>query len=518
MLNMTTTSSIDEFKIWVNAIIKLSKANLEGILNRINVVTFGHGTFKMLIEFADENFNLKTVDGSICLLQDLNIQSDQKNRHLLSKIWDFIKIQSFSNLQGTSFYSFLYFVCGLKEFSGRQLNSRRVWITICTKISNSFQGRKEISFSKEGRYFSLRMFCTIRKYGCNNSSVIKENLEDNSEGQVLNSIDQHFYYFGEGDENTNVLSFKCNRKGNLVLNSVAYKMKSYYKSFEKDFFTCMALWTLPAIELGDSVAEVSKSHNESLSKDPTNPSTSVNDFRSQEVMAYWSLADSSHQNYQGETEGIDFIKNFAENVQLKIGNSYPVLETQELPSNLSNFLSSIIVPYLLPHEPNINFESALEGICLLGTCSRCSNNTGLDISFDLIKEGTRRTGYVECKYTDHPQTLDPVLEYITHARSKKSPLTIFLTFNLDSRKEKKLLDLNPRNLRHDVNTIVAESKNSFKIVPRKRSHGELFNLNVYSIYLDGGSFNCIPLFEKDQVSNPDGVFIILETNFDIPNV
>ena len=78
------------------------------------------------------------------------------------------------------------------------------------------------------------------------------------------------------------------------------------------------------------------------------------------------------------------------------------------------------------------------------------------------------------------------------------------------------LDLTPKQLRENVKNIV-EIGDSVKIIPRKRLNEDIFNLNAYSIYLEGNSLQCVPLFEVEN-SDPDGVFIILETNFNVPKV
>jgi hypothetical protein len=556
MLNLGTESSININNKWVNGVIRLLKPNLSGIFKNLII---GSTSNISLLNFVcvDEDFKLKGTIGEneiIGLLDNLEIRCDDMNRGLLLKIWDFMKSQAFTNLQGTSFYSFYYFANILAELSGTQLDSLSLWKGICSNITTSFQRRKEVAFTTEGRFYSYRMFCKTLKYEgkaveeedeyeelgvkepedefekfeVEQEQEALQNLHDAYETRVLNSIDKHFYYFGDGHEETNFLSFGCSSYGKLLLNNQEYNLRSYYKSFEKDFFTSMALWTAPPSVDRDTIAQIVKVQSEKIVGIPANQDASANDFKCQEVMAHWAAAHSSHQNYFGATSGIDFIKSFVENIQLKVNFSYPELNCQlTLPKNLINFLNFLTIPYLVPYEPNETFKSLLENLCKLGTCSRCSNSKKFDIDFQLYHASDIRlkTCYIECKYTDKPQSPSKVQVYSDRARHRKAPLTIFMTYKLDDCFKKKMMMTNKNNdilnlapkmmrnsSRNKSNVDNVGNLNVFNESKKRRI--DEFNINAYSIYFKDNKFECNTLFEDEPV--PDGVFLIIETNFKIP--
>jgi hypothetical protein len=150
-------ASLGGDKIGVNTIPRLLPANITGILKCIKVTSE-----KRLFEYVDENNNLKVSD----LLTDLKINFDEGNKDELLKIWKFMVSQSKTCLQGLSFYSFNFFVQEIIEsYEGKSLNSFALWNSICEKIHYVFKDRKERAiFENDGKFFSLRMFSTNKKF------------------------------------------------------------------------------------------------------------------------------------------------------------------------------------------------------------------------------------------------------------------------------------------------------------------------------------------------------------------
>jgi hypothetical protein len=117
--------------------------------------------------------------------------------------------QSKTCLQGSSFYSFNFFVqIIIESYKGKTLNSSALWNSICKKIHYVFKGRKERAFFEiDGKYFSLRMFSTNKKFSedqikfvrrsSNNANI--QTTETEAAMMVKKSIDYHFYHFGDED-------------------------------------------------------------------------------------------------------------------------------------------------------------------------------------------------------------------------------------------------------------------------------------------------------------------------------
>jgi hypothetical protein len=155
-------------------------------------------------EYVDNKNNLNVSD----LLKDLKITCTRLNKDELLKIWEFMVSQSKTCLQGSSFYSFNFFVKEIiKSYEGKSLNSPVLWKNICKKIYIVFRERKEKAvFENDGKYFSLRMFSTNKKFSEDQiNSIILNNIEDMQTTEteaammVEKSIDYHFYHFGDED-------------------------------------------------------------------------------------------------------------------------------------------------------------------------------------------------------------------------------------------------------------------------------------------------------------------------------
>ena len=293
------------------------------------------------------------------------------------KIWNFMISQSKTCLQGTSFYAFDEFISLLKCLKGKDLDSKNLWENLCLNIRTIFDQRKLVTFRTEEKFFSLRMISTNKKLNGNSNPQEPENH------LVRNSIDNHFYHFGDENDGRAVLPFNF-KDGKLILDGEIYNIRSHFLKFEKDIFTIVKDYTSCLVGIFAS------------------PEASSKDYRSQEVMFYWTIANASHQNFHGKT-GVEFFRNVVINLQLPIvdGLNYipPNLNEDFIPVNLKVFLNSLSIPYLIPERPSKEFKSSLAGLCEFGVIYRCPNATGMDIGFEMFRNGLTCHSYVECKYT-----------------------------------------------------------------------------------------------------------------------
>lgn len=474
ILNPSLYSSKGGHPIWVHVIRKLIKANVDVISKNIGI---------------EEYVQNGVIDVSQ-LLAHFNITFNNEELQMLVKIFKFICEQTKTSLQGTIFNAFVFLIEALEKQSNSVLESVKIWTSICKYLHNEFRNRKPQAFRIQGLFFSLRMFSInsnqIKKLQFSGASITQED--------VNSSINEHFFYFGANDSN-DILSLDYDPKeGNLYLDGQIYNITSFYTSVGDDFFTTCSLWhSRPDYP---SVARIVEANQKKLIGIIPNDNALSNDSRSQEVMTYWS---SSHLNFIGVTESSQFASHFIGNVQMS--DQIIPFPIDEMPSTLTQFLSGIKIPYLIPKSLD-NLNEGLRGICNFGACERCPNSIGIDIRFDLDFNGTKSTGFAECKYTDEGTNITTLKEYVEKARKRKSPLSFLLCFNLNedlkiTNRLAKPVQIGPKRQKRDENI-------------------DMLNINIYSVFWSPvGELKMIPLIEYER---PNGVFIVVESNFKVAKI
>jgi hypothetical protein len=422
------------------------------------------------------------------------------------------------------------------------LNSSALWNSICKEIHNTFKGRKgRAFFGNDGKYFSLRMFSTNKKFSedqiksrisNNNANIQTTETEGENETEaaimVKKSIDYHFYHFGDEDS-PSVIQFGHDEVG-LTLKKMPYKIRSHFTPFYKDSFTSFALWNNDP-NYNDTnlctVASITQNYVNCLEVLPVNASAESNDFRAQEIMTYWSIANASHLSLNGTTGGAQFFLNFFKNIQILDSHSLDELKELRLPRKLQYFLNTLTIPYLLPEEPSNDFKSSLAGLCDFDVVYRCPNSSGMDVGFYLRRHGQYCPAFVECKYRDKPQGLSEIKPYVGTAKRKNSVLTFFVAKKIHDNLKvdgeiAKSAHVRPTTLRSS--TLLNLKADDSVAGPASKKAKKDFKLNIYSlfftchderafIYKRNGKKLAIKIIEEHD--NPDGVFIVLETNFDV---
>ena len=513
-LNLNGDSSCCEGEIWVKVVRKLPPANLRAIFNNFDPLSDFVQLKEVQIDYEIIRPELK-VDN---LVEKFEISSNENSKMILKRIFNILVLQSKTCNPGVAHYIFRYFLKALKIQRNKELDCSVIWENIIEWFSVVVRIRKEAAFEESGVFFSLLAFDTNVILKCDESSIKRTSSameftdQDYATGvTVQNSINRHFYSFG-GAEEPGILSFMYTVAKELFVQKEVdclferYYLKSFFPNFKDDMFLHFALWS--KIELGGSIATILKLHKDKLIANPKNSNAR---FCGQESMAYWSVADSSHKSSSGRTSGADFVKGFIKNVQTN-PDILKLVEADQLNSVtgfgfvdfsipdellvLKRFLDRIIVPYLLPEEPN-NLLRAIKDICQFGHCYRCPNKTGLDISFDVLFDGILQPAFVECKYTKEHEKVSEVIKYAQRAWYKRSRLTFYLTFSLES----SLKEANPNNTLFPDRLL--------------RSGKKEFPISLYSVFYDVESLKIISL---QEAIDADSVFFIIQTNFQIPQI
>ena len=448
-----------------------------------------------------------------------------ENSRLL-KLWSLIVEQSKTALQGVVIRVIIALLEGLRLQRGCNLEVSKIWGNICFKLGFMFRERKPEAFSDDGSYFSLRMF-----YPDFTFAQPKENTEiefKNLESKVYNSINHHFYYFGDSSD-PGIFPFGHDGK-HLKLKGEVYRVRSFFKPFYEDCFSKFAIWS--QVHSYYSIARILAEYLLQSTPPPPNKLAAVNDSGSQENMVFWAVADATHKSYEGLTKGPEFVKNLIKNAQMEI------VQIAEFPATLESFLRRLTIPFLIPGRNGEFVQDSLNGLCEIGQCYRSANKDSVDVKFEvsLGSNGQRSFGFAECKYIEKSQGKDNVMDYYNSARNNNSPITFFVTYSSNDslkngdawavrRSEYNLRsftqsDSNSATTSTATSTATAtntESENQNQTEESLRKKPKLFKdfkISVFSCFYKEYQQNFMEMVALREEINPDGVFIILETNFD----
>jgi hypothetical protein len=217
---------------------------------------------------------------------------------------------------------------------------------------------------------------------------------------------------------------------------------------------------------------------------------------------------------------------------------------RSIASKSQQFLDTYNHSLLIPEKPDVELRSLLSGLLDLGVCYRCKNSTGMDVGFEIVKDGVRGISYSECKYTEQAQTLNYIAKYIANARLKNSALTFFISHKLGENLKRDFLsvettkrDLRQSTLDQSTETLLKycegdvdltekdesgnliyqfdEDEENVSVSPKKPN--KEFIINLYSVFYDNQNRN-LTIKALNENQNPDGVFVVIETNFIVPKV
>lgn len=271
-----------------------------------------------------------------------------------------------------------------------------------------------------------------------------------------------------------------------------------------------------------------------------------------EILALWAISSSSHGSCLGDCSGSEVLYKFISNVQCYESvtgideNSGKSLrfdyESNEIPKSLSSFLDKVKFPYLInDFNANTEFFNNFRPYCEFGESSLCNYNEGVDVKFDVIVSSIRKTGLIECKYLADPIGLSIIFEYYKRSCEKSSPISFILCRKIQDQLKNEasyqIFDKEKIELKKHMQAQKVMKKVKIpKVMKKAKKENVQFlelweqdlnqnstknSINMYAISLKeypngnliGGNFIITVLKE---FPNPSGIFILIESNFVIP--
>lgn len=457
------------------------------------------------------------------LIKSLGIQSDQINKTRLDNIIDLLKQQSGTCLQGISYISFRGLIDNLVEQAKdkkQKLNALEVWQHIITCLQDKLLFRKPAAFDLDdngyGPYHSLAMISDYQIISDNSRDILDiSNRPVPTADIVMDTINSHFYYFAT-EEDPTIMPFGYIRK-KLTYNRRVFSNCSHFKLFKDDLLLCMALWLKVILTSDASIASIVCRYICNLNSRDRRKNISAlrNDSCAQECMAHWAICNSTHHKMGAVNPGSEFLLLFIQNIQIDQDTVDSIRELSRLDiridpfslnlsdfSKLKTFLDTIKVPYLLPKIIlSESIEAQLEGLCQFGNCERLSNDEGFDIKFEVLQGKETKTGLLECKYIDKALGVVEAKKYIGRAMKFKSTLNMLMTFSLCD-------ELKTQN-------FFVKKREKVQQVSKRTKLDNSDKMSIYSIFYEARRMKIVPLLEYDD---PGSVFIIIQTNFQIPKI
>ena len=497
--------------IWVHAIRELPKANVKAIINSL-----GWGRF----------FNDLNEFDTAGLLNLYGFELDVSNRAQFDNLIKLMIQQSKSCLQGVSLIVFT----ALKEkmdllkeanrastASGLNISVQDIWKHILAVLWEHLLDRKPAAFQSFGPYHTLAMISDYRIISDNKGKKLDLSNRPIPSAEIVNqTIDSHFYYFGT-KELPVMIPFGYNGR-NLRYNRKKFTNCANFNLFKDDLFLCMALWKQVSDD-DTTIASIVDQYMSTYNTRNQNPSALKNNSCAQECMAYWSLCNSTHTDIGSTIPGIEFLRRFINNIQTDYET--PLV----LPDKLQTFLFNIKIPYLLPKVISTSdIEAQLSDLCKFGNCERLANGVGYDIIFELLHHNNSkpRNGLVECKYIDDDLSALDAKEYIIKAKKRNYPFNMLVTYSMghelktlnyfESNRKQPSREPQPKKLKSDEGEGEANSAEDPELETEP-----IVKMAIYSVFYEGSQMKFVPLLEYDD-DDPDGVFIIVQTNFKIPKI
>jgi hypothetical protein len=475
LLHEKPFSVLNGDSIWVHVIRTLPQANLKGIIHVLDWDRFSNEKCEL---------NLKSI------LQALKIEYQPCDFSLLQNLLLIMRQQSKTCLQGVAVYVHSAFKDELLKQSGKKLDVVAIWKHIVTFLHDKLEQRKPAAFRRDGPFHSLAMISNFRVISDKNSRELDNSNRPVPTAEIVfEIIDKHYYYFGNVDDPIVIPLNNCD--GDLEYKDRPYNC-SNFNLFKDDMFLCMAIWYHICYNLRNSVASIICRYLVTLSS----ATKKQNGFRYysnyQECMVYWALCNSTHKTIHSLMPCPQFVISFIENVQmdpetLRMISPEKGIYEFSLPK-LENFLTRIEIPYLLPVELlSSEISSKLDGLCSFGQCTRLTNKSSLIFSFELFFDGAIQNGFVEYQYQDKILSDSIAKESINRAKEQSFPLSMLLASGLNAE---------------------LKSKNYYV-------NQQIGKISVYSVFYSSGQMEIVPLAE---CNDPESVFIIIETNFCIPNM
>lgn len=406
----------------------------------------------------------------------------------------------------------------------------QVWINICKNIYKEARNRKNLDHPH-----SMFASCYIMSCGisCLDSLFNPEFRTD--------FIDKHFYRLGTANTpaiepltiSNNMLYVDLGTNDVLTTTTEINKWRcnSYFPKFHEDVFVHIVAWG-NIIDLSDqgqnqldlgifdtkkkSLAQLLEESN--ITTIFSNASALKNNFLAQETLICWAVGNASHYDISGNTAGLEFVRQFSGHIQsIPVNFSYfprELLCSTDISLLFSRFLNRITVPYGVESPLDESFVKSLSNYMDIGQFYRCKDKEGFDLRFPIRFDGITCEALAECKYHEGETDLFEVMKYSSRSINNNTRLTLLITSNLNVK------------MKNYYRGMLSDQCSNLGI-PYHRSNDRnpatppKFKLNHYSICFVSDEpigINKLRINTLFEHENPDGIFIILETNFSIPKV
>ena len=544
---------------WVKVITQLPKSNLITMSIPIRFNDFKKKK-RSLREFISED--LKTFDYES--IAKAIFKEDDKKIETSVQFLKFIVPLLLKTLPGIAKYSLDFLFIELTEISLTDFSLKYLWATLVNIIAKVMAKRKMNLLKIDGLISTIHTMtfpCDLKRF-------------NESGGSCAKKVNSHFFHYGLASDsiidlylhaplNPLLLNEKLPRstrtRSNIQIipdlnreNGTIFEDSCYFPDFCEDILLnlgSLTCWSMVNKSLHPkyTLANIYEHFLGQGKNFKITANSTVQDSFALELLSHWCICSASHLNIEKCTGGNEFLLNFIKNVQScnNIINSKSICELKfefgYMPRSLSRFLEEITVPYLIQIFSVI--EKMIEEynqFMQLGKSYLCPFKDGWDVNFDVNFRGESRVGFVECKFLATPIGLPTFLEYYEKACSRKLPISLLVCRDLQSsissddswkkfdseeilKEQEKMKEQEKKKKFNPSKKTKTSPNHQLETIMKLWASDDENHVNIYTINFKdevfkaakkiGGSFSFNAIKE---FSNPKGVFILVDSNFDPP--
>jgi hypothetical protein len=408
-------SEIDETKPWAIVNVKTSKASLRSFCHWVNFKDL-NGKDLSLTTFVIKG-DPYVLDYASILRNLYGEEATENQFKWFKKMADFFILQAKTSLPGIISLVFKHLLELAPKFR-TDPNPKGLWNALSKRISEAVALRKSTMTLSEGLLASAHILTF--------PSNEKKMIEDGTYSAKL--VESHLFYYGTREDGTFQLMLRSEQtdsdhevKTIFLKNNVIYDHKCYFPELKEDFFAtfiAMNIWNFYVIEKENfidgrkfTLATLYQNYLKSLHNYLARVSKTISDSFALELLSHWSICHASHQNMNGETDGLAIFKEFVKNVQnLNNLNGFKrknvnLIGLDQLNEKILFLLERVQVPYLLRFPGNESSSESsrdllryyLGDVIEFGDSYLPTDKIGWDVKFDIKFDGISKTGLIECK-------------------------------------------------------------------------------------------------------------------------
>ena len=376
------------------------------------------------------------------LLRSINGSDDSDGQlEYFKSLAKFLILQAKTSLPGIISMVFSHLLALLSIHK----NPRKLWEALNERVADSLSKRKVNIIGPIGLLGSAHILTF--------PSISKSAIEEGSYSAAL--VENHLFYYGTRQDTSFQLHLKYNPNpstgSNMIMmkDGYIYEDKCYFPELNEDFFTtfaCLNMWKIGVInedKIGKkrwTMVSLYEYHLKSIHNYKLSFQKTVQNSLTFELLTYWSICHSSHQNLNGENNGVDVFKEFVKNLQ-KLNNYEEIgygraffTGLDNLDMNLQAILKKIQVPYLMRcpagrrrERTRDSLKSCLGAFIEIGESYLPPDKFGWDVVFNMKFNGAGKAGLIECKYYEKAIGYSGFFKYYKkQCESKHHPLAFFI--------------------------------------------------------------------------------------------